>query len=698
MRKVIFLFLIVAVFSGLSAEKMQPIYRESEFNVHKNSPNVSPTNFRTPPEWEFSIDPIGLITNYYDYQPGSYNSSPIRIQEDEAGGGIYMIFHARETAASTRRVYYAYVDAAGNVTNVATISTDDLVEGYPGIDIDPFTGDPIVSWHVNIDVSSADAEVVVSYDLYHLGSPGLWKTPFVVIDDNTPSPNMPTDEFIWPYTFIGPSPTADKQRVYVIANNSDVSPVNGDPSENIMIAYADFDVNDFNSQSELVWTTRTITLLDEWHNGNPEWIRPTNAIAVDEDGTIAIFGYTVTEDATASMSDKMYVFLNDNYGEGDFTYQETSCHYSVDNPQNQDGTYRFLDENNEPHDIYFAPYLCNHQNMIMSDNKLFFLGNMNMLLYPDSWYPDIPMMYPKIYQYDITNNEFSFQDLFITGENPNDDIPMLPWDLDEDGVVDEYDPDGYVMWEDGWPIYHFDNGVAFDENHTQMTKNEENGWLAAIWNDGLKSRYGNVPEPGFEDWAEFPEIVISVSKDNGETWLDPIVLNAKSDDLNYAPELDGMIPVYIYPGDKIEDLGDGVGRLHLMFLDDNSYGSTIAGHGENLGGTMIYTAIDITFEDVSSDPTISPATAQLSQNYPNPFNPTTTVAYNLTQAGNVELEVYNVKGQLVKTLVNEYKAVGDHSITWNGTDENNKQVSSGMYFYKLNTADYSCAKKMIMIK
>ena len=439
MKKLTSLLIVLLVVFSLSAEKMQPIYKEAAVDEHGSSGRVYSSSSREMPEWEIAVDPVGLITNYYDYQPGSYNSIPVRIQPDEVGGGVYMIFHSRETAASTRRVYYAYVDAEGNLTNTATISTDDLHEGYAGVDLDPVNGDPLVTWHVNVDVSSAHLECVVTYDMYHLGSPGLWKSPFVVIDDDTVSPHMPEDEFIWPYSFVGASPDAAKRRVYIIASNATGSPFNGDPSENVMIAYADFDENDFNMQSELDWTYRTIPLLDEWHDGNPEWIRPSHAITVDESGSVYLFGYTVTEDATSSIADHLYVFKNDNYGEGDFDYIDADFQMSVDNPQNQDGTFRFVDpDTGLPHDIFFAPYLCNHQNTIISNGKLFFLGNMNMLLYPDTWYPDLPMMYPKMYTYDIANEQFSFQDMFITGANPNDDSVMLPWDLNEDGIIDEF--------------------------------------------------------------------------------------------------------------------------------------------------------------------------------------------------------------------------------------------------------------------
>ncbi|MFC1898617.1 C10 family peptidase [Candidatus Cloacimonadota bacterium] len=88
----------------------------------------------------------------------------------------------------------------------------------------------------------------------------------------------------------------------------------------------------------------------------------------------------------------------------------------------------------------------------------------------------------------------------------------------------------------------------------------------------------------------------------------------------------------------------------------------------------------------------------LSQNYPNPFNPTTTINYSIAEEGTVELTVYNIKGQKVVTLVNEIKEAGQHSIVWNGKDNNNKTVSSGIYFYRLSTGKKIMKKKMLLLK
>ncbi len=84
--------------------------------------------------------------------------------------------------------------------------------------------------------------------------------------------------------------------------------------------------------------------------------------------------------------------------------------------------------------------------------------------------------------------------------------------------------------------------------------------------------------------------------------------------------------------------------------------------------------------------------------YPNPFNPETTISFNNPQNGRISLSIYNIKGQLVKTLLDEEIAVGTHSIVWNGTNEKGNSVTSGIYFTKITTTSSSLTKKMILLK
>lgn len=94
------------------------------------------------------------------------------------------------------------------------------------------------------------------------------------------------------------------------------------------------------------------------------------------------------------------------------------------------------------------------------------------------------------------------------------------------------------------------------------------------------------------------------------------------------------------------------------------------------------------------------AQSELIGNYPNPFNPTTTISYNLAQDSRVLISIYNLKGQKIKTLVNEPQIAGRHDVTWNGVDNENKSVSSGIYFYEMwmKDSDYTSIKKMILLK
>lgn len=88
----------------------------------------------------------------------------------------------------------------------------------------------------------------------------------------------------------------------------------------------------------------------------------------------------------------------------------------------------------------------------------------------------------------------------------------------------------------------------------------------------------------------------------------------------------------------------------------------------------------------------------LSPNYPNPFNPETTISYEVASDGIVKLDIFNLKGQLVKTLVNENKVSGPHKVVWNGTDKYGRKVASGIYQYRLTTKDGRITKKMMLMK
>ena len=88
----------------------------------------------------------------------------------------------------------------------------------------------------------------------------------------------------------------------------------------------------------------------------------------------------------------------------------------------------------------------------------------------------------------------------------------------------------------------------------------------------------------------------------------------------------------------------------------------------------------------------------LLYNYPNPFNPTTTIDFSIPKDSGINLSIYNLKGQKVKTLLNEYKEAGKHQVVWNGRDESNKRAASGLYLYKIISGKETVTRKMLLLK
>ncbi|HHE65742.1 MAG TPA: T9SS type A sorting domain-containing protein, partial [Bacteroidetes bacterium] len=95
---------------------------------------------------------------------------------------------------------------------------------------------------------------------------------------------------------------------------------------------------------------------------------------------------------------------------------------------------------------------------------------------------------------------------------------------------------------------------------------------------------------------------------------------------------------------------------------------------------------------------------ELSQNYPNPFNPNTTISYSLPEKSSVTIEIFNILGQRVRTLVEQNKDAGVYSVIWNGKNQSGNQVSSGIYLYVMqavsleNRKEFVRIKKMILIR
>ncbi len=116
------------------------------------------------------------------------------------------------------------------------------------------------------------------------------------------------------------------------------------------------------------------------------------------------------------------------------------------------------------------------------------------------------------------------------------------------------------------------------------------------------------------------------------------------------------------------------------------------------GGSIITADLNVGLAAAIDDETTVPDAFNLSQNYPNPFNPSTTIEFYIPTSGHTLLEVYNITGQLVKTLLDENRNSGQTIVTWDGTNNSGAEISSGIYLYKLSVKDKTETKKMTMLK
>jgi hypothetical protein len=107
----------------------------------------------------------------------------------------------------------------------------------------------------------------------------------------------------------------------------------------------------------------------------------------------------------------------------------------------------------------------------------------------------------------------------------------------------------------------------------------------------------------------------------------------------------------------------------------------------------------LTYQQITGeDPAPVPDATFLAQNYPNPFNPVTTIAFGLKASGHVSLSVFDAAGRLVNTLVDETMPAGNHSVEWNGMSTGGASAASGVYFYRLTTAEFENTRKMILLR
>jgi hypothetical protein len=178
---------------------------------------------------------------------------------------------------------------------------------------------------------------------------------------------------------------------------------------------------------------------------------------------------------------------------------------------------------------------------------------------------------------------------------------------------------------------------------------------------------------------------------NGNIGIDPLFVDSENGDFHLqgdspcidagTPDTTGLnLPPYDFDGNERIFDGDGNG---MAIVDMGAY---------EYDSTNVFVAYDWRI--------VSPEKYRLYQNYPNPFNPTTTINFDIPVGtyNYMSLRIYDITGELIKTLINGEKEPGYHSAIWNGRDETGKEVASGLYFYRLESENFMKTKPCLLVK
>ncbi|MFC1537667.1 T9SS type A sorting domain-containing protein [Gemmatimonadota bacterium] len=161
---------------------------------------------------------------------------------------------------------------------------------------------------------------------------------------------------------------------------------------------------------------------------------------------------------------------------------------------------------------------------------------------------------------------------------------------------------------------------------------------------------------------------------------------------NLKTAVDGLVQEW-HVGDEL--------RLTFVYGDVvNGYLATVSGESPQSVLKALELPAGTTFENKGSQVSLPKAFA-LGQNYPNPLNPSTTISYSVPEGEGlvlVSLRIYNLRGQVVRVLVEDLREPGIYTVSWNGTWKNGRQVASGVYLYRMKAGSFMQTRKMVLLK
>ena len=366
------------------------------------------------------------------------------------------------------------------------------------------------------------------------------------------------------------------------------------------------------------------------------------------------------------------------------------------------------------------------------------------LLYFNDFEPDLKYQYQNwtpiepIY-YDL----YSSRGYKLKTEDPeNTEISIVGLRLEEDTPIDlEYGEN----WIGYWLPNSQDIDDAFGEDFDKVYSIKAEDW---IWKDMRPIRGLNDPVPIY-----YPIRPLQYGKGYVITMKEPIsnfqwqtgnsaivkkIPKAEGFEYNVLPDYESVIIDTIEGGENVSEVGAFIDDVCigaavveeypvqlLAYIDNVRASSELTfeviegergeaqkvmyrtlnlqtGDFENMSifpGRLEHNIVKLNIKTLQDPEVPTPNVFNLERNYPNPFNPTTTISFSVAQTtSDVSLDIFNIKGQKVKTLYSGIAEEGKHSIVWNGKDTNDNPVSSGIYFYKLTTGKKELTRKMLMLK
>ena len=258
--------------------------------------------------------------------------------------------------------------------------------------------------------------------------------------------------------------------------------------------------------------------------------------------------------------------------------------------------------------------------------------------------------------------------------------------------------DGWIAFGSGTQTNH--------ENFALPNGDDINNMTAAFWDDLFSTNSGETGKIYYlSDQANHRFIISWVNVGHAIDYTKRETFEVILYDPAYYTTVtgDGEIVVQYKVVDEpgsctigIENASETVG---LNYVYDDNYEETATALQANMAIKFTTNpALVVSVKDPEVTRDMVPDRYLLEQNYPNPFNPSTHIRYAIPEAGQTSIMIYHIDGQLVKVLCSEYLPAGTHEKVWDGTNDHGIKVSSGVYFYRLISGNFTQVKKMLFIR